>query len=244
MYLLRGWTVPLESRIILVDDHAAVRAGYKRFIDSESDMTVVGEAGNADQAFALLKTTTCDALVLDISMPGQSGLELIRRVRLKWPRLALVVLSMHDSPVVASKALEQGARAYVTKSSEPEELIQGIRMALGEQTFVSSDVQSQGLLTGTWRQHGQENPPQATHESPESGPSANCGLTPREVDVVRLLVEGHTIEQVATSLGISGKTVSNNLSQIRQKLGVQTDFELAFWAWSQGFGRKPPGFGE
>ena len=72
--------MPLESRIILVDDHAAVRAGYKRFIDSESDLIVVGEAGNADQAFALLKTQACDALVLDISMPGQSGLELIKRV--------------------------------------------------------------------------------------------------------------------------------------------------------------------
>jgi DNA-binding NarL/FixJ family response regulator len=207
--------VQLESRIILVDDHAAVRSGYKRFIDSESDMVVVGEAGNADQAFVLLKTQPCDVLVLDISMPGQSGLELIKRVRLKWPTLALVVLSMHDSPVVAAKALEQGARAYITKSSDPNELILGIRKALGEQTYVSTDVQAQ-----------------------------TSGLTPREVDVVRLLVEGQTIDQVATSLGISSKTVSNNLSQIRQKVGVQTDFELAFWAWSQGFARKPPGFGE
>ena len=122
---------------------------------------------------------------------------------------------MHDSPVVAAKALEQGARAYITKSSDPNELILGIRKALGEQTYVSKDVQAQ-----------------------------TSGLTPREVDVVRLLVEGHTIDQVATSLGISSKTVSNNLSQIRQKVGVQTDFELAFWAWSQGFARKPPGFGE
>lgn len=205
----------LESRVILVDDHAAVRSGYRRFIDSESDMVVVGEAGNAELAFALLKTQPCDVLVLDISMPGQSGLELIKRVRLKWPTLAVVVLSMHDSPVVAAKALEQGAKAYITKSSDPNELILGIRKALGEQTYVSTDVQAQ-----------------------------TSGLTPREVDVVRLLVEGHTIDQVATSLGISSKTVSNNLSQIRQKVGVQTDFELAFWAWSQGFARKPPGFGE
>ena len=124
----------LESRIILVDDHAAVRSGYKRFIDSESDMVVVGEASNAEQAFAMLKTTSCDALVLDISMPGQSGLELIKRVLLKWPKLAVIVLSMHDSPVVATKALEQGAKAYVTKSSDPEELILGIRKALGEQS--------------------------------------------------------------------------------------------------------------
>lgn len=236
--------MPLESRIILVDDHAAVRAGYKRFIDSETDLIVVGEAGNADQAFALLKTQACDALVLDISMPGQSGLELIKRVRLKWPKLALVVLSMHDSPVVAAKALEQGARAYVTKSSEPEELIRGIRMALGEQTFVSGDVQSQGFAPGNWSSPNIENEKPQAGETPEQRVVQTGVLTPREVDVVRMLVEGRNIDQVAASLGISNKTVSNNLSQIRQKLGVQTDFELAFWAWSQGFGRKPPGFSE
>lgn len=223
----------LDSKIILVDDHAAVRSGYKRFIDSENDLVVVGEASNAEQAFALLKTTACDALVLDISMPGQSGLELIKRVRLKWPKVALIVLSMHDSPVVAAKALEQGARAYVTKSSDPDELIQGIRKALGAQTFVSSDVEPQHI-----------NPDNTHPTAAEAHPIAASGLTPREVDVVRLLMEGNTIEQAAENLGISSKTVSNNLSQIRQKLGVQTDFELAFWAWNQGFGRKPPGFGE
>lgn len=235
--------MPLVSRIILVDDHSAVRAGYKRFIESESDLIVVGEAGNADQAFGLLKTEACDGMVLDISMPGQSGLELIKRLRLKWPQLALIVLSMHDSPVVAAKALEQGARAYVTKSSEPEELIQGIRMALSGQTFVSSDVQSQGVLTGT-RPLAEREKQQICEETQDPTAPQTGGLTPREVDVVRLLVEGHTIEQVGVNLGISGKTVSNNLSQVRQKLGIHTDFELAFWAWSQGFGKKPPGFGE
>lgn len=217
----------LETRIILVDDHAAVRAGYRRFIDSEPDLQVVGEASHAEQAYQLLSDTPCDVLVLDISMPGQSGLEFIKRVRLKWPRLTLVVLSMHDSPVVATKALEQGARAYVSKSSEPDELISAIRHAHAGQSYLSRDVASQ--------QGASPRPSQPNLVSTEL-------LTPRELDVVRLLVEGQTIDQVATNLGISGKTVSNNLSQIRQKLGVQTDFELAFWAWSHGIGRKPPGF--
>ncbi|HEX4856347.1 MAG TPA: response regulator transcription factor [Limnobacter sp.] len=233
--------MPIESRIILVDDHAAVRSGYRRFIDSEHDLAVVGEAGDANQAFSLLKTMACDALVLDISMPGQSGLELIRRVQLKWPRLALVVLSMHDSPVVAAKALEQGAKAYITKSSEPDELIMGIRKALVGQTYLSADVQKQTQQP--------INPQQDTSattdgEVPEQIAPGGDLLTAREVDVVRLLVEGNTIDQAAAALGISSKTVSNNLSQIRQKVGVQTDFELAFWAWSQGFGKKPPGFGQ
>lgn len=242
--------MPLEARIILVDDHSAVRSGYKRFIDTENDMTVVGEAANAEQAFALLNDTPCEALVLDISMPGQSGLELIKRVRLKWPKLPLIVLSMHDSPVVASKALEQGAKGYVTKSSDPNELILAIRKAMGEQTYVSVDVQRQGMpgqwhsaaagKTQTEQMHGTKAPSEVTNVLMGD----TTGLTPREVDVVRLLVEGKTIEQVAAGLGISSKTVSNNLSQIRQKVGVQTDFELAFWAWSQGLGRKPPGFGD
>jgi len=232
----------LESRILLVDDHAAVRSGYKRFIDMETDMRVVGEAGNAEQAFSLLKTMPCDALVLDISMPGQSGLELVRRLRLKWPRLPLVVLSMHDSPVVANKALEQGAKGYVTKSSDPHELILALRKAMNGQSHVSPDIQGQGLPV----QPGTPSHEQTVSEEQAMGCDAPAhqpgGLTPREVDVVRLLVEGKTIEQAAACLGISGKTVSNNLSQIRQKVGVQTDFELAFWAWSQGLGRKPPGF--
>lgn len=235
--------MPLESRVMLVDDHSAVRAGYRRFIDSENDLVVVGEAGDALHAYELLKQHECDVMVLDISMPGQSGLELIRRVQLKWPQLVVVVLSMHDSPVVASKALEQGARAYITKSSDPDELILGIRKALTGQTYLSQDVQKQGLQHSgnSHCSHQGAGPanPAADHAS-NSNPN---GLTPREVDVVRLLVEGHTIEQAAAVLGISGKTVSNNLSQIRQKVGVQTDFELAFWAWSQGFGKKPPGFG-
>ena len=229
--------MPIESRVILVDDHSAVRSGYKRFIDSEHDLVVVGEASHAEEAFALLKNTPCEVMVLDISMPGQSGLELIKRVRLKWPRLALVVLSMHDSPVVAAKALEQGAKAYVTKSSNPDELVTGIRRALAEQTFVSGDVQHQ-INASTIQAAGKQ---QETPTAPDSQTDSGF-LTPREVDIVRLLVEGQTIDQVASSLGISGKTVSNNLSQIRQKLGIQTDFELAFWAWSHGFGKKPPGF--
>lgn len=232
----------LESRIILVDDHAAVRSGYKRFIDTEHDLRVVGEASNAEEAFTLLKTMPCDVLVLDISMPGQSGLELIKRVRLRWPRLPLVVLSMHDSPVVASKALEQGAKGYVTKSSDPHQLIQALRKAMSEQTHVSPDVQSQGLVLENLNPDNESSRLEEQGSPVDNTAGQTSGLTPREVDVVRLLVEGKTIDQVAASLGISSKTVSNNLSQIRQKVGVQTDFELAFWAWSQGLGRKPPGF--
>ncbi|MCQ8896644.1 response regulator transcription factor [Limnobacter humi] len=205
--------MPIESTILLVDDHAAVRSGYRRFIEMDPDLRVIYEAGNAEQALAWLSQHPVDVAVMDISMPGQSGLELVKRVKLKWPDLPVVILSMHDSPVVASKALESGAIGYVTKSSEPEELVKAIRHALTGRRHVSSDVQLDSSL-----------------------------LSPREVDIVRLLVEGHTIDQAALSLGISAKTVSNNLSTIRQKVGVQTDFELAFWAWSQGLGKAPPGF--
>lgn len=224
--------MPIESTVILIDDHAAVRAGYRRFIDSEHDLRVVGEAGNAEQAFSLLMSQQCDVLVMDISMPGQSGLDLIRRVRLKWPKLPIVILSMHDSPVVASKAISLGAKGYVTKSSPPEELVHAIRVALSGCSHLSEDIEALGTPLEATTILG--NRKEAT--------DALNALSPRELDIIRLLSEGKTIDQTALVLGISSKTVSNNLSAIRQKLGVQTDFELAFWAWSQGVASPPPNF--
>lgn len=196
----------LKTRVILVDDHAAVRAGYRRFLEFEPDIEIVGEANGADQAQRLMQATPCDVMVLDISMPGQSGLDLIKRLLIKWPELKVVILSMHDSAVVAQKALSQGAKAYVTKSSDPEELVTAIRKAMGGQTHMAGDIDQAG----------------------------EGKLTARETDIVRLLLEGKTIDDTAISLGISSKTVSNNLSQIRSKLGLQTDFELARWAIENG----------
>lgn len=203
----------IRSSIVLVDDHAAVRAGYRRFIDCEHDLKVVGEASNSDQAFELLRKQDCDVLVLDISLPGQSGLDLIKRVLIKWPKLKILVLSMHDSPVIADKAIALGAKGYVTKSSDPDELVLALRSTLGGHVYVSRDIEGQ---------------------------QQKSELSARETDVVRLLLEGKTIDQTAELLGISSKTVSNNLSQIRQKLGLQTDFELASWAWSKGLVPPPP----
>lgn len=203
----------LKSRIILVDDHAAVRAGYRRFIECEHELEVVGEAGSAEQAYDLLQQKPCDVLVLDISLPGQSGLDLIKRLLLKHPKLLILVLSMHDSPVIAEKALALGAKGYVTKSSEPDELVDALRRIIGGVSYLSKDIESQ---------------------------QSKAELSAREMDIVRLLVEGKTIDQTAESLGISSKTVSNNLSQIRQKLGLQTDFELTAWAWSNGLGASLP----
>lgn len=201
------------SKIILVDDHAAVRAGYRRFIDCEHDLKVTGEAGNSEQAFELLRQQECDVLVLDISLPGQSGLDLIKRLLIKWPRLHILILSMHDSPVIADKAISQGAKGYVTKSSDPEELVLALRRIQSGHTYISKDIE------------GQHSPAE---------------LSARETDLIRLLLEGKTIDQAAELLGISSKTVSNNLSLIRQKLGLQTDFELATWAWSKGLALTPP----
>lgn len=199
----------LRTKIILVDDHAAVRAGYRRYLELEEEFKVVGEASNAEQAQQIIQTEDCDVIVLDISMPGQSGLDLIKRILIKWPEIKVVILSMHDSPVVAHKALAQGAKAYVTKSSDPEELIEAIEFTMGGRTYLSKDVR--------------------TPEQVE--------LTARETDIIRLLVEGKTIDETALSLGISSKTVSNNLSQIRSKLDLQTDFELARWAIEKGLGK-------
>ncbi len=209
--------------LILVDDHAVVRSGYRRFLESEAELSIVGECGNADEAYLLLQRQGCDLLVLDASLPGKSGLDLLRRVNVRWPQLPVLVLSMHDSPSVAAQALRLGARGYVTKSSDPQTLVTAVQHVLRGQIFLSPDIlQSLPQFLG----HG--------------AASAIQQLGPRELDVVRLLAEGHTLDATAVTMGISSKTVSNYLSQIKTKLSLNTDFELAFWAWSNGIASAPP----
>lgn len=212
---------PMKT-LILVDDHAVVRAGYRRFLETEPDLCIVGECSNAEEAYQLLTRQRCDLLVLDASLPGRSGLDLLRRVTTRWPELPVLILSMHDSASVAAQALKLGARGYVTKSSDPQTLVTAVQHVLRGQLFLSPDLmQSLPRFLGT-------------------GSGAIQQLGPRELDVVRLLAEGHTLDETANAMGISSKTVSNYLSQIKSKLSLNTDFELAFWAWSNGIASAPP----
>jgi DNA-binding NarL/FixJ family response regulator len=192
-------------RIVLVDDHAVVRSGYRRLLSAEPDFDVVGEAASAPEANALVQHARPDVAIVDLSLKGSSGLEAIAGMRARLPALRILVLSMHDSAGHVAQALKAGAHGYLTKRSEPEELIAGIRAVLRGTRVLSSDVAAAAAA---------------------AAPAPLDGLTPREFDMLRLLVHGESVQAIASQLTVSPKTVLNTLTSVRQKLGADNDFRL------------------
>lgn len=204
-------------RIALADDHAVVRAGYRRLIELESDMTIVAEFADADATYAGLYALdgAVDVLVLDLAMPGRSGLDLLRRTTLRWPALRVLVFSMHDAPALVRQALAAGAAGYISKSSEPALLVDALRcVARGQQTL-SPDVAA------------------ATAGVACDG-APHLRLGGRELDVLRLLLDGCPLHEIARRLHLSPKTVANHQSAIRAKLGVSSAVELLRYARRHG----------
>ncbi|HLO62168.1 MAG TPA: response regulator transcription factor [Azonexus sp.] len=195
-------------RIILIDDHAVVRTGYRRLLSAEADFAVVGEAATASEANALVHRTQPDVALVDLSLKGSSGLEAIRSILSRQPDLRVLVLSMHDSAGHITQALKSGAQGYLTKHSEPEEVIAGIRRVVAGERVFSSDI---AHLAG--------------NDAADRNPVLQT-LTPREFEVLRLLVHGESAQEIATSMHLSPKTVLNYLTLIRQKLDADNDFKL------------------
>lgn len=204
-------------RIALADDHAIVRMGYRRLLELEADLAVVAEYGDADQAAADLCRTSrgkVDLLILDLSMPGRSGLDLLRQLQRELPALKVLMVSMHDSPALVGQCLSAGACGFVAKSSDPQSLVCAVRQAL------------RGEAVGT---HGPAVSPRAGRQ-----PLLHEQLTGREVEVLQLLLAGLGVEVAAARIGLSEKTVSNYQTQIRQKLGVANSIELVHYARQHG----------
>lgn len=202
----------MSFRVMLVDDHAVVRTGYRRLLELEGDMRVVAEHASAEDAYTDLPRLLpggLDVVVLDLSMPRGSGLGALGRIHQRWPLLQVLVFSMHDSPAMVQQALKAGAAGYVTKSNEPEVLVQALRrVALGERGVLSADIAA----------------------AAPAAPPPHLGLSPREFEVLRGLVEGLTLEEIGARLHIAAKTVSNLQTQVRQRLGVSTAVELLRYA--------------
>src|SRR5574343_1358302 len=196
--------------LLLIDDHAVVREGYRRLLERRPDMHVAAEAGDAEDALQILRTTPVDLIVLDLSLPGMGGIELARRILQRFPEAKILAFSMHRDPLFASQALRAGALGYVTKSSSPETLIQAIYKVARQEKVLSPDIAPEMALTLL---EGKTNPA--------------SDLSPREFEVLRLLIGGRSVEDIAGILNISPKTVQNTHYQIKTKLGVRSDFELA-----------------
>jgi DNA-binding NarL/FixJ family response regulator len=200
-------------RVVLVDDHTLVRAGQARLLALEPDLIVVGEYSSADAAYAALQAGEAvpEVMVLDLSMPGRSGFDLMRRVALRWPRIAVLICTMHDSPAMLAQALAAGARGFVTKASDPALLAEAIRrLARGETRVLSPDM-------ATAPGHAAA---QAPHEA----------LSVREFEVLLLLANGETVETIAQTLHLSTKRVANVQTLIRTKLGLGSAVDLLRYA--------------
>lgn len=198
--------------ILLVDDHAVVRAGYRRFLEQEPGYEVIAEAASGEEAYALLQTQARlpDVVVLDLSMPGGGGLSTLRRMKIRWPLLPVLVCSMHDNLAFAVQAMRAGANGYVTKSSDPAFMTTAVRRVLAGMTALSPDIQAKL----------ERDPSVPDSQQP------TLGLSVREFEVFRLIAAGKSHEEIAALLNLSTKTVANNHSLIKQKLGISTDIEL------------------
>lgn len=197
-------------RILLVDDHAVVREGYRRLLERRADLRIEAEAGSAEEALQRLREITPDLIILDLSLPNMGGIELTRRILQRHPEARILAFSMHRDPLFASQAIRAGALGYVTKSSSPEVLIQAVYKIAGGEKVLSPDIAPEMALALL---QGGSNPAQ--------------DLSPREFEILRLLLDGLGVEEIGNILNISPKTVQNGHYQIKAKLGVRTDIELA-----------------
>lgn len=211
----------MTVRVMLVDDHAVVRSGYRRLIDAEPDMRLVAEAENATQACAALREHAIDVVVMDLSLREGSGLDAIARLLARQPQLRVLVFSMHQSAGHVTQAMRNGALGYISKNSDPQEMIDAIRsVAQGRKVF-SADVAQ--VLAGVAVQH--QNPLQQ--------------LTPREFDILRLFIGGQGVNALGEQLNLSPKTVHNHLSNIRNKLDVDSEMALLLLAARHGLVKLP-----
>ena len=204
-------------RLLLVDDHPVVRTGYQRLLEQAGDIVVVAQAERVDQAYAEYVAHQPDVTVTDLSMPGSGGLELIRRILAREATARVLVFSMHDSALLVRRALDAGARGFLSKSSAPESLIEAVRAVHDGRRYLSDDL-SPALLERDTRYEA----------------SQLDSLTAREFEIFRLLAQGHSLNKCADTLNLSPKTISNYQTLIKEKLGVSTSAALVHLAIRNG----------
>jgi two-component system, NarL family, invasion response regulator UvrY len=196
-------------RLLLVDDHAVVREGYRRLLERRRDLQIDAEAATAADALEAFRRVEPDVVVLDLALPDMGGIELIGRLFQRNARARILVFSMHRDPLFASQALRAGALGYVTKSCAPEVLIQAVYQVAARRRVLSPDIAPDlalALLSEV------DNPIDA--------------LSPREFEVLRMLLDGLSADEIGVGLHISPKTVQNTHYQIKAKLGVKSDIDL------------------
>ena len=203
--------------IVLVDDHAVVRAGVRRLLEQEALFDVIGEAESGEKAYHMFGELKPDVMVMDLSMPGMGGLEAIRRILMRHERARILVLTMHEDLSFANQALKLGAKGYLIKNTLGDDLVKSIQTVSRGEVFLSDEIAKKMAMQSI---SGEQDP---IHE-----------LSAREFEIFRLLAEGLEIDAIATTLNISSKTVSNYQTMIKQKLNINTPVELIRYAIKVG----------
>jgi DNA-binding NarL/FixJ family response regulator len=205
-----------KRKILLVDDHPLTRHGMAQLIGQQPDLEVCGEAGNAEQALESVRALKPDLVLVDVTLPGKPGLELIKDITALHAQVLVLVVSMHDETLYAERALRAGARGYLMKSAGGEELVKAIRHVLAGQVYVSQGLSARIL------------------DSMSGAGTRAAGvlsvLSDREFEVFQLLGEGLTTQEIGSRLHISGKTVESHRLHIRDKLGLKTPPQLTKYA--------------
>ncbi len=201
-------------KVIIADDHSIVRKGLKQILLEEYPFATVGEASNAEELIKLAMSDTWDVVITDLSMPGRSGLDALRQIREAFPKLPVLVLSMHPEDQYAIRVLKAGASGYLNKDTAQDELIQAMRKVLIGKKYISAKVAEQmaDVLEG--------NSDAALHES----------LSDREFDVLKMLAAGKSVSEIAASLSLSSTTVSTYRSRILEKMKMKSNADLTRYA--------------
>jgi len=198
-----------KIKIVLVDDHAVVRAGVKRLLEQEALFDVIGEAESGEKAYQLFGELNPDIMVMDLSMPGMGGLEAMRRILMRYEKAKILVLSMHEDLSFANQALKLGAKGYLIKNTVGDDLVKSIQALSKGEVFLSDEIAKKIAMQSI---DGDQDPIDT--------------LSAREFEIFRLLAEGLEMDAIATTLNISSKTVSNYQTMIKQKLNIHTPVEL------------------
>lgn len=201
-------------RVLLADDHAIVRAGLKEILAETGDIVVAGEAANGQEVIAQVRTREFDVAVLDLSMPGRSGIELIRQVKSERPRLRVLVLTMHAEDQYAVRALKAGASGYLTKESAADQLVAAIRRIAAGGAYVTPETAERLALEA----------------STPSATAPHARLSDREFQVLLMIARGASVTEIARALSLSVKTVSTHKSRILEKMGLANQAELIRYA--------------
>jgi DNA-binding NarL/FixJ family response regulator len=216
-------TATARITVLLVDDHAVVREGYRRLLEKRGDIAVIGEAANAAEAYDQFCSLSPQIVVMDIALPGVSGIEAMRRMLTRAPDTRVLIFSMYEDAIFANRALQAGACGYVTKASAPKVIVDGVHAVSRGKKYISADIAQELAL-----------------RSVVADKAATDSLSAREFEVLRLLVKGHAVRDIAQLMGVTPKTVANHQSAIKQKLGADSPVQLLRIAGSLGLDLETP----